>query len=125
MEIYFLYDNSDKSNIYLPIKKGPDSLSVIAFDCEDMIITVKLEVMKDLDEIQEITNINIKRKQGSQIETKLRYKNDDADTYVNSTEDMMLYGIVEYRITTMFCDLLEFYYYNGPHREIDPSLLYN
>lgn len=123
LEIYFMYDNSSESSIYTPVKKGSDPSNNIVFDFDDMIISVRLEVMKDIEEIQEITNINIKRKQGLGIETKLRYENDNADKYVHSPEDMMLYGIVEYRIANSFCNLIEHYYYNGPHREIDPSLL--
>lgn len=127
LELYFMYDNSNASNIYTPNlnKKGMPQGSSLIVDCETMMITINLETLQDIDEIQEITNIIIKRKLGTQIETKLRYKNDDANTYIHTKEDMMLYGLVEERIMTTFCDLLEYYYYNGPHRLIDPDLLYN
>ncbi len=126
LEIYFMYDNSPASNIYTPglNKKGMPQGSILVVDCDTMTITIKLETLQDIDEIQEITDITIKRKLGTQIETRLKYKNDDADTYIHTKEDMMLYGLVEERIMTTFCDLLEYYYYNGPHRLIDPDLLY-
>lgn len=130
LELIFMYDNSPNSNIYTLQSKKPTGgmlPSILVFDCPDMNITVQLErIMREPDNINSIddrTNIIIKRKQGTKIETKLRYKNDDADTYMHSKEDMMLYGIIEDRIMSSFCDLLEYYYYNGPHRSIDPRLL--
>lgn len=126
LEIYFMYDNSNKSNIYTTVhKKGNIQTPQLIIESDLMEIIISLETLQELDEIQEITNIIIKRKQGSQIETKLRYKNDNADTYIHSKEDMMLYGLIEECIMTTFCDLLEYYYYNGPHRLIDPDMLYN
>lgn len=128
LELYFMYDNSNKSNIYAPTisKKGVSTTgSTLVVENDLMLITITLETLQDIDEIQEITNIVIKRKQGTQIETKLKYKNDEAEKYLYNKEELMLYGLVEECIVTAFCDLLEYYYYCGPHRQIDPDLLYN
>lgn len=132
LELVFMYDNSPQgSNIYtLPSKKVISGMLPVTlnFDYKDILISIQLErVAHDSSntfaEADKRTNIIIKRKLGTKIETKLRYKNNDADTYIHSKEDMMLYGIIEDRIMTSFCDLLEYFYYNGPHRSIDPRLL--
>ncbi len=138
LELIFMYDNSPSQllqiikncTIYtLPSKKRVSGMTPVTlnFEYSDMLISVQLERVHDgetvLDEPNKRTNIIIKRKLGTKIETVLRYKNNDADNYIHGKEDMMLFGIIEDRIMSSFCDLLEYYYYNGPHRSIDPRLL--
>lgn len=124
LEIVFMYDNSSNSsfrfesstssNIYSSIrqKDGSDSLVV---DGPDMTILVNLNITTNA------INITIRRKQGSKIETHFKFRENDETEF--SPQDQMLIAIVEDRIMTTFCDLLEYYYYGGAHRDINPKFL--
>lgn len=133
LELAFLYENSPQdSDIYTFEEDNSGmTLTTLNFDYTDSLITIQLERVKTDDVaslipsagISERTNIIIKRKLGGKIESRLRYKYGDAELYMHNRQDMMLYKITKYRIMNSFCDLLEYFYYNGPHRSIDPRLL--
>lgn len=114
LEIVFMYDNSNNSNIYSSIRQKDSSDSFVVDD-DDMMILVNLNVATDT------INITIRRKHGSKIETHFKFRETDETEF--SPQDQMLIAIVEDRIMTTFCDLLEHYYYNGPHRDINPRFL--
>jgi hypothetical protein len=117
LELVFMYDNSNSSSIYArPKAKAPGTNSFVVDD-DDMNIVITLYAD------DEVIDIALNRKKGNRISTNMRFKNHEGDEYIKSSKDMMIFALIEDRIMTTFCNLLEFYYYNGPHRSIDSSLL--
>lgn len=116
LEIVFMYDNSNNSSMYSNIKQSDGTNSFIV-ESHDMTLKVTLYLDDD------VIDIHLKRKVGSKLESHFRFKNNSSADYIKTSRDMMLFAIIEDRIMTTFCDIIEYYYYNGPHRKIDQSLL--
>lgn len=116
LELVFMYDNSSNSAMYSSLRQR-DGIESFIVDNDRVTILISLELEKD------IININLKRKKGSKLESNFRFKNHEGEEYVRTVQDQMLFALIEDTIMTTFCDLLEAYYYNGPHRDINPKFL--
>ena len=108
LEILYMYDNSNNSNIYTAIaKNSPDKEKILVVECPEMQISVQPK--------GDSIHIYIKRKQGRELISMIKYNKSVSENNISysllSDEDRMLNAIVECKIFNTFADVLEEFYY--------------
>lgn len=116
LELVFMYDNSKNSVIYTGPKQS-ERIDNFIVDSSEMSIIVTLE------KESEVIDIMLKRNRGTKRISNFRFKDHEEGEYIRTNQDQMILAMIEDKIMTTFCDLIEFYYYNGPHRDIPAKFL--